>query len=145
MTNDTMDNANQVSRVLIQRVACDWQQAYALAADPRRAPDWASGLAKSEIQPDPALPGQWVADTPGGRARLRFAPPNDLGVLDHWVTPQGAAEVYIPFRVIATGPGQCEFQFTLLRQPGMDDATFARDSDWVARDLRALQALLVPG
>jgi hypothetical protein len=35
-----------------------------------------------------------------------------------------------------------ELQFTLLRQPHMDDAAFAHDAEWIARDLRALQALL---
>lgn len=128
------------SRVVTQAVACDWQRAYALASDPRQLPRWASGLATSTLTPDGP---HWCIDTPEqGPARLRFAPANAFGILDHWVTPDGRAEIYLPFRVIATGPGQCAFQFTLLRQPQMDDAAFARDADWIARDLRALRDLL---
>ncbi|MDM0039438.1 SRPBCC family protein [Variovorax sp. J22G21] len=127
------------SHVLTRAVACDWQRAYAVAADPARLPEWASGLAKGRVLHDGS---GWLAETPAGRARLRFVPANTLGVLDHWVTPEGMAEVYVPFRVIATGFGRCELQLTLLRQPGMDDAAFARDSAWIAADLEALRQLL---
>jgi len=132
-------NSNELSRVITQRVACDWRAAYALAADPARLPDWASGLADGALARED---GHWVATTPGGRALLRFAPANEFGVLDHWVAPEGVPEVYVPFRVIGVAPGACELQFTLLRQPHMDDAAFAHDAEWIARDLRALQALL---
>ncbi len=134
-------NSNELSRVITQRVACDWRAAYALAADPARLPEWASGLADGAL----AREGEgerWVATTPGGRAVLRFAPANEFGVLDHWVAPEGVPEVYVPFRVVGVAPGACELQFTLLRQPHMDDAAFAHDAEWIARDLRALRALL---
>ncbi|CAA2099747.1 SRPBCC family protein [Variovorax paradoxus] len=136
----TNDNPSAQSRVVTQRVACDWRRAYALAADPARLPDWASGLSKSALvqQGD-----QWIARTPeSGDARMRFAPPNEFGVLDHWVAPEGVAEIYMPFRVIGVAPDACELQFTLLRQPHMDDAAFARDAEWIARDLKALRDLL---
>lgn len=127
------------SRVIRQQVACDWRRACALAADPRRLPDWASGLAQGTLTPDG---DHWTLATPSGRARLRFAPANDFGVLDHWVTPEGGAELYMPFRVIDIGPGHCEFQFTLLRPPAMDDAAFERDTEWIRADLGALRRLL---
>jgi hypothetical protein len=131
------------SRVITQVVACDWQRAYARASNPLHLPRWASGLATSTLARAGA---HWRIDTPAqGPAGLRFAPTNDFGVLDHWVTPDGQAEIYLPFRVIATGPGHCEFQFTLLRQPQMDDAVFARDAEWIARDLRTLRDLLESG
>jgi len=138
-------NSNELSRVITQRVACDWRAAHALAADPARLPEWASGLADGALARESEGEGEgerWVATTPGGRAVLRFAPPNEFGVLDHWVAPAGVPEVYMPFRVIGVAPGVCELQLTLLRQPHMDDAAFAHDAEWIARDLRALQALL---
>ena len=134
--------ASALSRVITQGVQCPWRHAYALAADPMRLPDWASGLAKSTLTP---AGHHWVVDTPQGRARLRFAPANEFGVLDHWVTPEGAAELYMPFRVIDVGGDACELQFTLLRQPHMDDAAFAHDAEWIAKDLRALKDLLEAG
>jgi hypothetical protein len=128
------------SRVVTQCVACDWRQAYAVAADPARLPDWASGLAKSALV---SHGDHWTVRTSeSGDARMRFAPRNDFGVLDHWVAPEGVPEVYLPFRVIEVGPGACELQFTLLRQPHMDDAAFERDAGWIARDLQALKRLL---
>lgn len=131
------------SRVITQHVRCDWRRAYALAADPARLPDWASGLARSALVPQG---DHWIVRTPeSGDARMRFAPPNELGVLDHWVAPEGVPEVYLPFRVIGVAPGACELQFTLLRQPHMDDAAFERDAQWIARDLQALKRLLEAG
>lgn len=128
------------SRVITQRVACEWRRAYVLAADPKRLPDWASGLAKSALVPHG---DHWIVRTPeSGDARMRFAPRNDFGVLDHWVAPEGVPEVYLPFRVIGVRPDACELQFTLLRQPHMDDAAFERDAGWIARDLQSLRSLI---
>lgn len=128
------------SRVITQRVACEWRRAYVLAADPKRLPDWASGLARSALVPHG---DHWIVRTPeSGDARMRFAPRNDFGVLDHWVAPEGVPEVYLPFRVIGVGPDACELQFTLLRQPHMDDAAFERDAQWIARDLQSLRSLI---
>ena len=50
-------------------------------------------------------------------------------------------EIYIPLRVIANGTG-AEVMLTLFRLPEMTDAVFARDAEWVAKDLAALKALL---
>ncbi len=142
MKQTNEDNTVQ-SRVVTQRVACEWRRAYALAADPARLPDWASGLAKSALV---RHGDHWTVKTPeSGDARMRFAPPNDFGVLDHWVAPEGVPEVYLPFRVIGVAPGACELQFTLLRQPHMDDAAFERDAEWIARDLQSLRHLLEAG
>ena len=139
----TNEDPTVQSRVVTQRVACEWRRAYALAADPARLPDWASGLARSALV---RHGDHWIVKTPeSGDAHMRFVPLNDFGVLDHWVAPEGVPEVYLPFRVIGVAPGACELQFTLLRQPHMDDAAFERDAEWIARDLQALRHLLVAG
>ncbi len=52
-----------------------------------------------------------------GKLRLRFAPPNELGVLDHWVTTETGEEVYIPLRAVANGDS-CEVTFTLFPAAG---------------------------
>lgn len=143
MKQQTNEAHDVQSRVVTQRVACDWRRAYEVAADPARLPDWASGLAKSALVPHG---DHWIVRTPeSGDARMRFAPANDFGVLDHWVAPEGVPEVYLPFRVIDVAPDACEFQFTLLRQPHMDDAAFERDAAWIARDLQSLKQLLEAG
>lgn len=60
--------------------------------------------------------------------------------MDHWVELASGESVYVPLRIIANGDG-AEVQLTLFRQPGMDEATFTRDADWVRQDLQALKAL----
>lgn len=154
MTNDktpgTGAAASAPSRVITQVVACDWQQAYAVASDPLRFHEWASGLAHSQVTPEPCSPASdphydgllWRLTSPQGQARLRTVAPNLFGVMDHWVTPDGQAEVAVPFRVIGLGTGRCELQLTLIRQPTMDDAAFEHDARWIAKDLQALRQLL---
>ncbi|WP_324711188.1 SRPBCC family protein [Pseudomonas citronellolis] len=126
------------SRTLAVRIERPWQVAYDFLAEPRNFPRWASGLC-SAIEPLDA--DHWLAQTPQGPLRVRFSPRNPFGVLDHDVLPEDAPPIHIPLRLIANGDG-CELQLTLLRQPAMDDAAFERDSQWVAKDLGAIKALL---
>ena len=89
-----------------------------------------------------ASDGAWIAETPAGRATIRFSEPNAFGVLDHTVVPAPGMEIYVPLRVVANGDAGSEILLTLFRQPGMSDEKFAADAAWVLRDLRALKALL---
>jgi hypothetical protein len=112
-------------------------EVYAFASDPASLPRWAPGLGRSVEQAG----GQWFVDTPGGRARLDFAPHNDLGVLDHYLTFDAGDVVYVPMRVTADGGGS-ELVLTVRRRPGMTDAEFRADGDAVAADLAVLKGLL---
>jgi hypothetical protein len=70
-----------------------------------------------------------------------FAEENRFGILDHEVVLESGVRVYNPMRVIANGTGS-ELFFTLIRQPDMTDEQFARDADWVERDLKLLKDVL---
>jgi hypothetical protein len=113
---------------------------YAFVSDPANVPAWAAGLGGA-VERDG---DEWFVDSPMGRVGLRFAPPNEFGVLDHDVTlPSG--EVFLnPMRVVPDGDA-CEVVFTLRRQPGMTDEEFARDSAAVAADLGSLKRILEGG
>ncbi|MCP1291021.1 hypothetical protein NK214_12555 [Chromobacterium sp. S0633] len=124
-------------RHLSVSIACPFARAYALLAPPENFPRWASGLAGALRRDGDG----WLADTPQGVMPLRFSPANDYGVLDHWVSPPGQVEVYVPLRLLARDEG-CELLLTLFRQAGVDDAQFEADADWVARDLAAAKAWL---
>ncbi|EJL88595.1 Polyketide cyclase / dehydrase and lipid transport [Herbaspirillum sp. CF444] len=113
------------------------QDVYDFLADPANMPQWASGLGKGIEQID----GKWLADTPEGKLEVRFAPANDVGVLDHEVVTTSGESVFIPMRVVANGDG-CELTFILFRQPGMSDDKFNEDTAWVTRDLETLKTLL---
>ncbi|HEV7301874.1 MAG TPA: hypothetical protein VGN72_21235 [Tepidisphaeraceae bacterium] len=118
-------------------IRCPFDLANAFLSQPENFPAWASGLGESLEQRDDG----WIAYTPDGEMHVRFTPPNPLGVLDHYVTPDGGPPIYIPMRVIANGEG-CHVSLTLFRQPDMTTERFVADADWVHEDLKALKMLL---
>lgn len=131
-----------VERVARIRVAIDRAvgEAYDFLSRPENFPKWASGLAGSL-----ALAGDdWVAETPEGRAVVRFSERNAYGVLDHSVTFPNGRTIYVPLRVSPKGAG-CELVLTLFRRPDHSDAGFAADAQWVRRDLEAAKRLLEQG
>jgi len=117
-------------------IAVPPQAAYAYIRDPANLPTWAAGFVKSiESRGD-----KWIAHTTLGEASFRFAPANELGVVDHDVElPSG--KFHNPMRVIPNGKG-CEVLFTALQFPGISDAQFSGDLELVRRDLGTLKDLL---
>jgi hypothetical protein len=119
-------------------IACPPAEVYEFTSDPRNLPRWAAGLARSEVRRDG---DEWVVGAPFGTVRVKFAPRNSLGVLDHDVTLESGITVHNPMRVVPNGAGS-EFVFTLIRQPGMSDEQFAGDRAAVEADLKTLKDLL---
>ncbi|MFC5343949.1 SRPBCC family protein [Brevundimonas staleyi] len=113
----------------------------AFVGDPANMDQWASGLSDG-LRPDGE---DWIgAGGPLGDIHVRFAPRNDLGVVDHTVTLPDGTEVYNALRVSPNGDG-CEVAFTVLRQPTQDDAAFEADAAHVLKDLKTLKALMEAG
>jgi hypothetical protein len=111
---------------------------YAFITNGANVPRWAEGLGTSMRQVD----GDWVADGgPVGNVRVRFAPPNTMGVADHDVLLPTGVAVHNPIRVVPNGTGST-VTFTLLRQPGVSASQFDRDAKTVQRDLERLRAVL---
>jgi hypothetical protein len=125
------------SRTLSIRIDRDAQDVYDFVSVPENWPKWATGLGTLKK----GVHGSWIAETPQGQVKVRFTKQNDFGVLDHYVTPEGGAEIYIPMRIIANGKGS-EVLFTLFHLPGVSDEKFKEDAEWVMRDLTALKKLL---
>lgn len=126
------------ARIVHRAIRRDWRAVYAFAAKPENMPLWASGLASGLTRDGE----DWIADGgPIGKVRVRFAPQNDFGVIDHTVTLPDGLVVENALRVVPNGDG-AEVMFTLLRPPGMDDAAFEADAAHVARDLDALARLM---
>ena len=121
-------------RIGIDRAA---SEAYEFLSAPENFPKWASGLAGSLHK----VGDDWIADTPEGRATVRFSERNAYGVLDHAVTLPRGTTLYIPLRVVPSGSG-CELVLTLFRRPDMSDERFAADAEWVMRDLGAAKRIL---
>jgi len=119
-------------------IAHEWRALYERIWRPEFFPNWASGLAQSNLRCEQNV---WLADGPEGSIRIRFTPHNAFGVMDHWVEIGTGSEVHVPLRVVENGDG-AEVMLTLFRQPEMDDEKFAADVRWVNRDLKALKALI---
>lgn len=111
---------------------------YAFAADPLNLPRWAAGLAGATVERDG---NQWVTHSPMGRVAFSFAPPNELGVLDHYVTLPSGEVVHNPVRAIRDGD-ECDVVFTLRQGPGTTDEELERDAATVAADLATLKAVV---
>lgn len=113
------------------------EQVYDYIYDLRHFPTWATSFCQSmEVQGEL---GQMM--TPEGPAQIRFTARNHLGVLDHWVKPQGGEEIHVPMRVVPNGAGS-EVIFTLYQLPGVSDEAFSRDAGQVLQDLQSLKRVL---
>ncbi|GAA2025801.1 SRPBCC family protein [Pseudokineococcus marinus] len=129
------------SRHVSVGIAALAERVYAYAVDPAHLPAWAAGLASSTVE---RVDGAWVAESPMGRVRIAFAPPNELGVLDHVVTLPGGEEVLNPMRVLPDGDG-CEVVFTVRHRAGKSEEEFESDCRAVLTDLERLRHLLEEG
>jgi len=125
------------SRYVSVAIARPPRDVYAFASDPRNLPRWASGLAGSVKQVD----GEWHAASPLGDIRIRMAPQNELGVLDHDVILESGDSVFNPLRVMPNGSGS-EVVFVIFRRPGMSHEQLAEDARVVQHDLQTLRQLL---
>ena len=125
------------ARIIHRTIRRDWRTVHAFAARPENMPLWASGLAAGLTRDGE----DWIADGgPIGTVRVRFAPPNEFGIIDHRVTLPDGRVVDNALRIVPNGDG-AEVMFLLLRQPDMDDDAFERDAAHVARDLETLVRL----
>jgi len=111
---------------------------YEFASNPRNLPRWAAGLVGSEVKPEG---DEWVADAPFGKVRVKFAPKNPYGVMDHDVRLESGVIVHNAMRVVPSAQGS-EFIFTVIRQPGISDEKFAADKAAVEKDLKTLKEVL---
>lgn len=128
------------SRYVAASIDRSAEDAYRFTSDPRNLPEWAAGLA-GRIE---RVGDEWHADSPLGRVKVRFAPANALGVLDHDVTLPSGDTVHNPMRVMPNGSGS-EVVFVLFRRPGVSEQDFERDAQAVTRDLETLKGLLERG
>ena len=118
------------SRTISIQIDRDPTAVYRFVADLANFPTWATSFCQSISQTRDG----WLARTPQGPVAIRLAQPNAFGVLDHYVTPAGGNELYVPLRVVANGTGS-EVVFTLFRLPGMTSEAYAADAALVEQDL----------
>lgn len=116
----------------------DPQRVAAFARSDEHLAEWAAGLASGPLHRDGE---ELVVQSPMGEVRVRFAPSNDLGVLDHDVTLPDGTVVHNPLRILAHPLGS-EAVFSLRRVDGVPTGAFEADAQAVSADLERLRALL---
>lgn len=126
------------ARIIHVSIERDWREVYDFMSEPVNMPRWATGLSSSMRRDGE----DYVADGgPIGLIRVRFAPRNPFGVVDHRVTLENGVSVDNALRVVPNGGGS-EVMFTLLKIDGLDDEAFERDAALVLNDLKGLKAIL---
>lgn len=125
------------SRTISVTIKRNWKDVYEEFWRPEDFQKWASGLSKTPLTQDGDI---WKAEGPEGPIGIRFTGHNDFGVMDHYISVKNFPEIYVPLRIIQNGE-DAEVLLTLFRQPGMSDARFIADTEWVKRDLLTLKSL----
>jgi hypothetical protein len=125
---------------IVISVAIDrpFDEVYDFLAEPMNFPTWASNLGDTFEQINET---DWATKTRNGRTILRFARRNGFGVLDHAVFAEGETPVTIPMRLVRN-EGGTQLIYTLFQAPGMDDAAFRSEAEWITSDFNALKAML---
>src|SRR5687768_10392488 len=110
---------------------------YAFASDPANLPTWAAGLSGTIRKEG----DDWTAESPMGLVKVKFAPKNTFGILDHEVTLPSGLKVYNPMRVFPNNDG-AELIFSLYRRPEMNEDQFQKDAAMVVSDLLKLKGMM---
>ena len=113
------------------------EKVYEFASDPKNLPKWAAGVSGSIKN----VNGEWIADSPMGMVKIKFANKNNFGILDHDVTLPSGETFYNPMRVFPNKGGS-ELIFTLYQRPEMSDRDFRKDEEQIKADLEKLKALV---
>ncbi len=126
------------ARIIHLTIDKPWRDVYAFASQPENMPRWAAGLASGLSREGE----DWIGDGgPIGKIRVRFAPRNDFGVIDHTVTLETGSSFENALRVVPNGDG-AEIMFVLIRQAEMDDQAFETDAAAIFKDLGTLKDIL---
>ena len=125
------------SRTLSISIDCNPKKAYEFILNPVNLPKWAKGLSGSIKK----VGEDWIAESPMGSVKVKFADKNKFGILDHDVTLPSGIKVSNPMRVMPNGNGS-EIIFTLFQQPDMSDEDYARDIGLVQQDLQNLKTIM---
>jgi hypothetical protein len=124
------------SRLLNISISKPYQFVYNFLSEPDNFHLWADGLTDLKFED-----GEWVIDTPKGKATVQFSIRNAFGIADHYVKFQDGFEIYIPLRVIENGDGT-DVQFTLFHNASLSFDQFEKDAELVEKDLRTLKNIL---
>jgi uncharacterized protein YndB with AHSA1/START domain len=103
------------SKTLTVSIDCPASRVYRFVSNAKNLPRWARAFCRSIRKSG----GAWIVESPD-------------------------VNISVPMRVVPNGSGS-EVIFTLFQPPGMPAEQFARDVEWVGRDLKGLKNVLETG
>ncbi|SHF36239.1 hypothetical protein SAMN05444392_11727 [Seinonella peptonophila] len=120
-------------------IKCSPEQVYAFILDPEKFTEWGGSFTRSPIR---KINNEWIVDTTEGPMKVSFAPKNEFGVADQYVTFEAKGhEDYNAVRVVPNGSGS-EVSFMMFQHPSIKDEDFASDAAKVETDLKSLKKAL---
>lgn len=125
------------SRHITIQINQEPKSVYEFVSNPANLPLWAAGLSGS-IQ---KVGDDWIAESPRGPVKVKFADKNDFGVLDHLVTLPTGETINNPLRVVPNGSG-CELIFNLFQRDNITIEHFEEDAKFIESDLKRLKEIL---
>jgi hypothetical protein len=111
-------------------------EVYQFVSNPENFPKWVKFVKSISKQGD-----SWVAESELGTIKIKFAPKNEFGIIDHDVTLPNGETVTNHMRVIRNNEGS-EFIFSLFRMPGSTDQEYEADAKAVMADLQKLKEII---
>jgi hypothetical protein len=131
------------TRLIQITIARDYDAAYAILSVPRNFLLW-SPILETRFEPRGNNGLDWLVDLPSsGTAILRFSAPNEFGVLDYSIRPEGGArQVRTTHMRLVRNDDGCELIALYFQMPGQDDESFASYTDWARNDLMVLKSVV---
>ena len=125
------------SKTLSISINCNPKKVYEFVSNLENLPKWAKTFCRSIKNSN----GEWIIETTQGPVKIKIAPKNDFGILDHTVIPAPGVEVFVLMRAVPNGTGS-EVILTLFQQPDMSDENFSKDQGMVKQDLASLKQVM---
>jgi hypothetical protein len=147
--NSSNDKANSINKQFIKTDSMTYpvknisvsinrpaNEVYQFTSNPENFPKWVEFVKSITKQGE-----IWIGKTNNGDIKIKFAAPNNFGVIDHQVTLPDGVTVNNPMRVIANNKGS-EFTFTLFWLPNRTEDEFNKDAKAVTGDLQKLKEIM---
>lgn len=112
------------------------KEVYQYAANPENFPKWVAFIKSIKKEGN-----FWMGNSDLGNIKIKWAPENEWGILDHYVTLPNGETVFNPMRIISNNKGS-ELIFTLFWMPGRSEKEFSEDAQAVAADLNKLKEIM---
>lgn len=119
--------------VFIQRPA---DEVYEYAFDLNNFPSWVSFCQSIRKENE-----SWVMETAFGPMKVNITERNDLGVIDHYVSPAPDVVVYDAMRILPNGV-HSEVFMTVFQDDGMSDEDYKQAIEMSQEDLHNLKSVL---